>query len=187
MSRIRELIDFIREMFLAMLRANRSSIASQLRSKLHRTACGIDAGVIITHPENFEAAARTFLYHGCYVLNAHGRVRLGENSHLGAYCYVNAGYGNVSIGADVAIGPGTRIFSHSNYYASGKRVSQERITIDVLIGNNVFIGANCTILPGSVIHDNVIVGAGAVVKGDLASNAIYGGVPAKLIRPGWYA
>jgi len=52
----------------------------------------------------------------------------------------------------------------------------------ISIGNNVFIGANCTIMPGTKINNNVVVGAGSVVLGNLESNCVYAGVPVKKIK-----
>src|SRR4051812_47255318 len=49
------------------------------------------------------------------------------------------------------------------------------------IGDNVFVGANTTILPGVTIGSNVVVGAGSVVTRDLPSDAVYAGVPARLV------
>lgn len=49
------------------------------------------------------------------------------------------------------------------------------------IGDKVFIGYGVTILPNSKIGSNVIVGAGSLVKGELRSNSVYAGVPAKYI------
>ena len=51
--------------------------------------------------------------------------------------------------------------------------------IDIL--DNVFIGANTTILPGVTIGPNVVVGAGSVVTKDLPGNAVYAGVPARYV------
>ena len=51
----------------------------------------------------------------------------------------------------------------------------------IVIGNNVFIGINTTILPGTKIEDNVIIGANSLVKGEIKSNSVYAGVPAKFI------
>lgn len=51
----------------------------------------------------------------------------------------------------------------------------------IVIGNNVFIGVNVTVLAGTKIGDNVIVGAGSIVKGELKSNSVYAGVPVKFI------
>lgn len=50
-----------------------------------------------------------------------------------------------------------------------------------VIGNNVFLGWGCTVLAGTVIEDNVIIGAGAVVSGKVEKNSIYAGNPAKKI------
>ncbi|MDO4565403.1 MAG: DapH/DapD/GlmU-related protein, partial [Clostridia bacterium] len=52
----------------------------------------------------------------------------------------------------------------------------------VTIGNDVWIGGNCTILPGVTIGNNVIVAAGAVVTKDVPDNCVVAGVPAKIIR-----
>ena len=49
------------------------------------------------------------------------------------------------------------------------------------IGDNVFIGSRCIILPGTKIENNVIIGAGAVVTGLLEQGGVYAGVPAKRI------
>lgn len=52
----------------------------------------------------------------------------------------------------------------------------------VKVGNNVFIGRRATILPGTVIGDNCVIGAGSVVRGNLESGGVYAGVPARRIR-----
>lgn len=50
-----------------------------------------------------------------------------------------------------------------------------------VIGNNVFLGWGCTVLAGTVIEDNVIIGAGAVTSGKIEKNSVYAGNPAKKI------
>lgn len=52
----------------------------------------------------------------------------------------------------------------------------------VIIGENVWIGANVTVVPGVTIGKNAIIAAGAVVTKDVDSNTVVGGVPAKLIK-----
>ena len=49
----------------------------------------------------------------------------------------------------------------------------------VTIGNNVFIGWGATILCGTTIEDNVIIGAHSVVSGHIKGDSVWGGVPAK--------
>lgn len=51
----------------------------------------------------------------------------------------------------------------------------------IKIGNNCFIGNNCTILPGVEMGDNCILGAGSVLSSSMPANSVYAGVPAKFI------
>ena len=52
----------------------------------------------------------------------------------------------------------------------------------IVIGNDVWIGANAVVLPGVTIGDNVIVGAGAVVTRDIPANVVAVGNPARVLR-----
>lgn len=52
---------------------------------------------------------------------------------------------------------------------------------DIKVGSNVFIGMNSLILPGTEIGDNVIVGAGSVVRGKIQNNSVVSGNPAKFV------
>lgn len=183
---MQEVWRFKREMFAGWIRGNDSVIARRLRRRMFRTPCMIDTGVRITDARRFSAGPGSALYHGCYILNAEGAFSIGANSHLGAYCYVNVCHGRVTIGDDVAVGPGTKIIAYSNHYEPGRKVTDVRLTEDVSIGGNVFIGANCVILPGTVIADHVVVAAGSVVKGTLEGDAIYGGIPCRKIKDGWH-
>ena len=60
----------------------------------------------------------------------------------------------------------------------GKMLPGQRRTI---IGSNVFIGLNSIVLSGAHIGDNVIIGAGSVVSGEVSSDSVYAGNPAKKI------
>lgn len=53
---------------------------------------------------------------------------------------------------------------------------------DILIGNDVWIGMNATILPGVTIGNGVTILAGAVVSEDIPDYAIVGGIPSKVIK-----
>lgn len=52
---------------------------------------------------------------------------------------------------------------------------------EIKIGKNVFIGMGAIILPGTTIHDNVVIGAGSVVRGEIPSDSIVIGNPGKII------
>ncbi len=98
-----------------------------------------------------------------------------------------------SIGPSVKIGPGmhpTRFVStFPAFYSMGEqcRISfadREYFDADrrVMIGNDVWIGANAIIMNGVTIGDGAVVAAGAVVTKDVQPYTIVGGVPAILIK-----
>jgi len=84
----------------------------------------------------------------------------------------------VEIGDNFTSAPGAIISAHDA--STYKHVREYRIE-KVIIGNNVFLGANSVILPGVHIGDNVIVGAGAIVTKDIPANKVVAGNPAKII------
>lgn len=53
---------------------------------------------------------------------------------------------------------------------------------DVWIGNNVFIGMRTVVLPGTVIGDDVVIGAGSVVRGNIPNGTVWAGNPARMIE-----
>lgn len=81
------------------------------------------------------------------------------------------------------MGPGVGIFSSNHGHERGgvPMINQAVEEKDVIIGNNVWLGAHVVVLPGVTIGDGVIVAAGAVVTKDIPSNVVVGGVPAKVI------
>ena len=88
----------------------------------------------------------------------------------------------VKIGDYVMIGPNTLITTVNHPLSPQKRRQHIGQAKRVTIGRDVWIGGNCTILPGVTIGNNVVIAAGAVVTKDVPSNCVVGGVPAKMIR-----
>lgn len=89
----------------------------------------------------------------------------------------------IEIGSNVQITPRVTILGHDYSFSVFSSVYKDlpRVQKKTIVGNNVFIGMNSTILMGSRIGDNVIIGAGSVVSGRVESNCVYGGNPAKRI------
>ncbi|KAA0118498.1 capsule biosynthesis protein CapG [Mycolicibacterium sp. P9-22] len=50
------------------------------------------------------------------------------------------------------------------------------------VGDNVYFGYGCLVMPGATIGNNVVVGAGSVVAGTIPDNSVVGGVPARVIK-----
>lgn len=80
----------------------------------------------------------------------------------------------ISIGRNTVIGYNTTILAHE-YLIKEYRLGE------VLIGNEVMVGANSTILPGVVIGDGAIVSAGTLVHQDVPAGAFVGGNPMRII------
>jgi len=79
--------------------------------------------------------------------------------------YINA-TGGLTLGNNVAIAANTTITTTNHFKYDHRKSSKKRI----VIGNNVWIGANCSIVAGVTIGDNVIIGAGCVIRQDVPSN-----------------
>ena len=88
----------------------------------------------------------------------------------------------VYIGDYCMIGPNTLITTVGHpLTASGRRMKLAQAK-PVSIGNDVWIGGNCVILPGINIGNNVIIAAGSVVTKDVPDNTLVAGIPAKKLR-----
>lgn len=71
------------------------------------------------------------------------------------------------------LGPNVLIYDHDHdYKAKGGVFSLKYKTTPIVIGNNVWIGANSIILRGTSIGNNCVVGAGCVLKGEYPDNSI---------------
>ncbi|MBN2562037.1 MAG: N-acetyltransferase [Phycisphaerae bacterium] len=86
----------------------------------------------------------------------------------------------VEIGDDCFISHGA-MFINDPFKIGGPAMRQRELWKSTLVGNNVSIGTNATILPVR-IADGVVVGAGSVVTKDLLEKGIYAGNPARLLR-----
>lgn len=81
---------------------------------------------------------------------------------------------NISVGTNTIIGYNTTILAHE-YLIQEYRIGK------VLIGDEVMIGANTTILPGVEIGDGAVVSAGTLVHKDVPDGAFVGGNPMRII------
>ncbi len=103
------------------------------------------------------------IHEGVRIRNIH-RLICGDHVTIGVDNFLQAA-GWIKIGNDVLLGPGVKIWSSNHVFDDPYTpVSQQGYEEkQVLIGNNVWIGANCFIMPGAQIGDGCIVSAGSVV------------------------
>ena len=111
------------------------------------------------------------------------RLFIGNNVTINRNVFITA-RDNVYIGDNVLIGQNTIInsgnhgFLDPNIPINMQGQSSEKIIIE----NDVWIGANCSVLKGVKIGNGAVVGAGSVVTKDIEPYTIVGGIPAKKIK-----
>lgn len=109
---------------------------------------------------------------GCALrVRSSGILEIGEGTAFNNNCIITCRE-KIKIGRHVLFGPNVAIFDHDHDFR-GNDFEHEFVTDEIDIGNNVWIGANVTILKGTKIGDNAVIGANAVVFGNIPENAIY--------------
>lgn len=109
-------------------------------------------------------------------------VRVGDRSGIGAESLI---LGSVTIGDDVMMGPRCIIISNEHEFEDRTRpINRQgmRPNAPVEIGDDVWIAAGVTILPGVRVGRGAVLAAGTVVTRDVPKYAIVGGAPAKVLR-----
>ena len=107
-------------------------------------------------------------------------LRIGTNVSVMGECIIDPGFPwLIDIGNNVTLAPRVFILAHD---ASTKIPLGYTIIGRVIIGNNVFIGANTIILPNVKIGNNVIIGAGSVVSNSIPDNSVVVGNPARVVK-----
>lgn len=125
---------------------------------------------------------RVVIYPGVWIIPGHNLI-IGDDVDLAKDVLITT-RGGVSIGARTLVGYRSQILSvnHSIPPAGIPFPPSGDIYKPVTISNDVWICANCIITPGVTIGEGAVVCAGSVVTCDVPSNAIVGGVPAKIIQ-----
>lgn len=113
-----------------------------------------------------------------------GPIDIGDNVDIGNGTIIySSENGGITIGNDTVIAAQCYIIDMDHGIKRGKLVrEQENNAKPVIIGNDVWLGANVTVLKGSNIGSGAVVGAKALVKGEIFQNAIAVGIPAQIIR-----
>ena len=73
-------------------------------------------------------------------------------------------------------------FNHSIDNINTPTIKQDYYDDDVIIGDDVWIGAGSIILSGVTIGKGSVIAAGSVVTKNISKNSVVGGIPAKLIK-----
>lgn len=108
-------------------------------------------------------------------------MKIGNHCHLETFSFSTEPY-LVELGDDVTIASGTVFITHDGALQCFRAdFPDDDIFGKIIIGNNVFIGDNCTLLPNTVVGNNCIVGAGSVLRGRFPDDSVIFGNPAKVM------
>lgn len=115
------------------------------------------------------------------------RANWGKNTYFGKNVYVNFNLSlvddtKITIMDDVMIGPNVTICTAGHPLDPVERRTKAQYNLPVVIGENVWIGANVVILPGVTIGENTVIGAGSLVTKDIPNNVLAYGSPCKVVK-----
>jgi maltose O-acetyltransferase len=108
-------------------------------------------------------------------------IKLGKNILINYDC-VLLDTGEISIGNNVLIGPGTKIVTAEHPCEAEKRKDWSVSCRPIRIEEDVWIGAGAIVLPGVTIGARSVIGAGSVVTRDIPPDSVAVGNPARVIR-----
>lgn len=125
--------------------------------------------------------------HDCYIEPPFHANWGGKHVHFGDWVYANFNLtlvddGHIYVGNNVMFAPNVTIATATHPIQPKLREQGIQYNVDVHIGNNVWIGAGATVLPGVTIGDNSVIGAGSLVTKDIPSGVVAVGNPCRVIR-----
>lgn len=104
---------------------------------------------------------------------------IGDHVFIGRGVEFNIQYG-VEIGDNCLIASGCFFIDHDHGMKRGRVMKDQPCPgAKIVVGNDVWIGANVVVLQGVKIGDGAVIAAGAVLRNDVQPNEIWGGVPAR--------
>ena len=118
------------------------------------------------------------------------QITFGDNIVLNRSCYITS-VSSITIGNNCLFGPNVFITDHDHgFYDRDSILANQNIpptfrtlsSAPITIGTNCWFGVNTVILKGVHIGDNVVVGSNSVVTGNIPSNCVVAGSPAKIIK-----
>ena len=114
-------------------------------------------------------------------------LRIGKYSTI-TWQVVIEGGAETNIGHRAFVGPGTKILTSTyaldEYFSCEHLPGDTKSTVygDIVIEDDAYVGANCVLLPGTILRQGAVLGAGSTAKGELEAWTVYFGTPCRPIR-----
>jgi len=110
---------------------------------------------------------------------------IGDNTYIGEFNNIRAAGGGITIGNNCLISQHITIIASNHCIQKDININSQLWDVErhsVIIGNDVWVGANSVILPGVTIGNGSVIAAGSVVTKNVPENAIIAGSPAKILK-----
>ncbi len=146
----------------------------------------IGSGLLVHGPLNIHIGNHFSCWRQCTLAACDdGVIKIGDRVALNANVFINAcSGGRIVLGNDVLVAPNVvmRASDHVTSSLDQPINAQGHVGDEIITGNDVWIGANATVVGGVRIGQGAIVAAGSVVTRDVEPYTIVGGVPARFIK-----
>ena len=145
----------------------------------------IDRGCKFIACQNMSFSKSVSIGMNSFITSAQCKLIIGDNTVIGMNAHLNADLGDlVKIGSNCIIGPNLLLrASNHNYNDTGILIrNQGHKPEKIIIEDNVWIGANVTILGKTHLKSGTVVAAGSVIFKEYDSNSLIAGNPGKTIK-----
>ncbi|MBL8089814.1 MAG: acyltransferase [Anaerolineales bacterium] len=142
-------------------------------------------GLLVYDPQNISIGENFSIRRNSTLGAINGELIVGDNVSIAENVTVNASEkGKIVLGNYVLIAPNTvlRASDHVTTRADQTIREQGHTGGEIIVEDDVWIGANCVVVAGTRIGKGAVIAAGAVVAKDVEPYTIVGGVPAKFLK-----
>lgn len=116
------------------------------------------------------------------VADINAKINIGDNTSIGHHTFIFAKK-NISVGNNCMIAPFVYMVDSDHNYNDKELITESNLKCeDIIIEDNVWIGAHVIILKGTIIETGSVIGAGSVIKGKIAKNSVVAGNPYKVVK-----
>lgn len=174
----RNILTFIRtRWYILKYRYSFVKIGKKIRIRSYFSVNSYDKGTLRINFDDGVYIDRMVSLRGTGNINIGKYTSIGEKTTILAEQEVTIG-DYVQIAQNCVISDNDHVFNKKNTKIMHSGVNKQKITIQ----DNVWIGANATIVKGVTIGEGSVVAAGAVITKDVPPHSVAAGIPAKIIK-----
>ena len=136
------------------------------------------------HPSKIHLGSSVILKEGARLCptRSEASIRIGDWTTIGFYVHIFAAL-SVDIGPNCLIAPFCYLVDNNHRTERGRLIREQELSSSpIVIEEDVWIGAHCTVLAGVRVGKGSVVAAGSVVTQDLPPGVVAGGAPARVLK-----